>query len=388
MSISPALPPDPALPRPTLPDPAPHRPPPDPADALPLLDTDPRPALLGLTRPALAALLDGIGVGARHAGRVFGGLHRHRLPLDQIADLGRHARTIAAATRPTTLRVDAVHTSDDDTEKLVFALADGARVEGVLIPMKPGRVTLCVSSQVGCAMACTFCATGTLGLTRGLGADEIIAQVHAAQDRAAATGQALGHIVFMGMGEPLHHYPATRDAVRILRDEYGPCFKARHITVSTVGVVPKMRTFARDFGGRVQLALSLHAGTDATRRRIIPLAERYDMASLRQACLDHPLPGTRRLMIEYVVLPGVNDSVDEITALAQWTRGIDCIVNLIPFNPFPGATFRAPSADEVRAVAAALQHAKVPYSVRWPRGDTVAGACGQLALTEVGPAAN
>lgn len=356
---------------------------PDPLATLPLLAADPRPALLGLPRPALAALLDALGVGARHAGRVFQGLHRDALPLETIADLGRHAATIAAATRPTTVRVQSAHPSDDGTEKLVFALGDGARVEGVLIPMKDDRVTLCVSSQVGCAMACAFCATGTLGLARGLGADEIVAQVHAARARVEASGRRLRNVVFMGMGEPLHHYPATRDAVQILRDDHGPCFKARNITVSTVGVVPKMRTFARDFGGRVQLALSLHAGTDETRRRIIPLAARYDLASLRQVCLDHPLPGTRRLMIEYVVLPGVNDTPDELAALAAWTRGIACIVNLIPFNPFPGAPFRAPTVDEVEAVARALHAAKVPHSVRWPRGRTVAGACGQLALAEV-----
>ncbi len=352
------------------------------SSSLPLVDDRDRPPLLGLPRPELAALLDRIGVGAKHAKRVFAGLHRDRLPLDAIRDLGRHARTIAAATRIRPVEIVAAHESPDGTEKLVFGLSDGARVEGVLIPMKGDRLTLCVSSQVGCAMACTFCATGTLGLTRGLGADEIVAQVHAARARVEASGRHLRNIVFMGMGEPLHHYPATRDAVRILRDDCGPCFKARHITVSTVGVVPKMASFARDFGGRVQLALSLHAGTDETRRRIIPLAAKYDLRSLWEACLAHPLPGTRKLMIEYVVLPGVNDTPAELEGLALFTRGLDCLVNLIPFNPFPGAPFRAPSDDEVEAVAAWLRRVKVPHSVRWPKGRGVAGACGQLALSE------
>lgn len=346
--------------------------------------TDPaagrRPDLMSLTRPDLEALLERIGVGAHHAKRVFRGLHAHRRPLDDIADLGRHARAIADATRRTTARIEESHRSPDGTEKLVFRLADGARVEGVLIPMKADRVTLCVSSQVGCAMACRFCATGTMGLSRGLEAGEIVAQVHAATERVEAAGGRLRNLVFMGMGEPLHHYPATRDAVRILRDDAGPCFKARHITVSTVGVVPKMRRFARDFGGRVQLALSLHAGTDETRRRIIPLAAQYDMQALRRACLDHPLPGTRKLMIEYVVLPGINDGEAEIDALADWTRDLPCLVNLIPFNPFAGAPFRAPTADEVIRVGAQLRGRKVPHSIRWPRGRGVAGACGQLAL--------
>lgn len=340
----------------------------------------PAPDLLGLPQPALGRLLDRIGVGAKHAGRVFRGVHALRLPLGEIPDLGRHAAVIADATRMGTADIVADHQSEDGTRRLVFGLHDGARVEGVLIPMRADRATLCVSSQVGCAMACTFCATGTMGLTRGLDAGEIIAQVHAAR---AVSDRPVRNIVFMGMGEPLHHYAATRDAVRILLDTRGLSYKARHVTVSTVGVVPKMRAFSADFGGRVQLALSLHAGTDETRRRIIPLAETHDLASVRRACLDHPLPGSRRLMIEYVVLPGVNDTPTELAGLAAWLEGIDGLVNLIPFNPFKGAPFRAPTVDEVNAAATALNRLGVPHTVRWPKGRGVDGACGQLALREV-----
>lgn len=336
-----------------------------------------RPDLAGLPYPAMGRLFDRIGVGAKHAGRVFRGIHHHRFALGDIPDLGRHAAVIDAATRQSRARIVADHQSDDGTRRLMFALDDGARVEGVLIPMRPDRATLCISSQVGCAMACTFCATGTLGLTRGLSAGEILAQVHAAR---AVSDRPVRNLVFMGMGEPLHHYAATRDAVRILLDTRGLSYKARHVTVSTVGVVPKMRSFASDFGGRVQLALSLHAGTDAVRQQIIPLAKTYDMATLRAACLDHPLPGSRRLMIEYVVLPGVNDTDAELTALAAWIDGIDGLVNLIPFNPFQGAPFRAPTVDEVNRAAAKLKTLGVPHTVRWPRGRGVDGACGQLAL--------
>lgn len=358
-----------------------------PMDALPLIDRDDRPDLLGLPMPALVELLSRLGISHRHAPRIFRGVHYHQTPLDEIRDLGRHARAVAAATVQRPVKLVEVHGTPDGTEKLVFELHDGHRVEGVLIPMRADRETLCVSSQVGCAMACTFCATGTLGLTRGLTAAEIVTQVHAARTRVEGRGRRLRNLVFMGMGEPLHHYAATRDAVRILKDHHGPCFKARHVTVSTVGVVPKMRTFGRDFGGRVQLALSLHAGTDATRKRIIPLAEKYDMATLRQACLDHPLPGTRRLMIEYVVLPGVNDSPAELDALAEWTRGLRCLVNLIPFNPFRGAPYRAPTVAEVEAVSEGLRDRRVPQTIRWPRGRGVAGACGQLALEKRSAAA-
>ncbi len=339
------------------------------------------PDLLGLSLAELGATLDAIGVGAAHAGRVFGGLHRRLQPLDAIEGLGpRHAARIADATFAAEATVEATHPSDDGTEKLVFRLGDGARVEGVLIPMRGDRLALCVSSQVGCAMACAFCATGALGLTRGLRAGEIVAQLHAARRRVEPAGRRVSHVVFMGMGEPLHHYAATRDAVRVLREPRGVCIAAQRITVSTVGVVPKMRAFAADFGGRVQLALSLHAGTDATRRRIIPLAATHDLAALKAALLDHPLPGRRALMLEYVVLPGVNDDAAELEALAAWTRDLRCLVNLIPFNPFPGAPFRAPDDATVRRVGATLEALKVPHSIRWPRGRRVAGACGQLAL--------
>jgi 23S rRNA (adenine2503-C2)-methyltransferase len=250
----------------------------------------------------------------------------------------------------------------------------------VLVPMMQGRTTLCVSSQVGCAMACRFCATGTLGLTRGLTSGEIIAQVHAARAWAGRQGRRVTRLVFMGMGEPLHHYEATRDALRVILDVHGLNYGSKNVTVSTVGLVPKMRRFADDFGGRVQLALSLHAGTDATRHAIVPTARGVSMAELRQALLDAPLPGTRKIMVEYVVLPGVNDSEDELEALAEWMHGIRGVVNLIPFNPFPGAPYRSPTTDEVMAVFDQLRAARVAASVRWPRGRGAHGACGQLAL--------
>jgi 23S rRNA (adenine2503-C2)-methyltransferase len=335
--------------------------------------------LLGLPMPALRAYLDQIGVGAVQGPRVFGGLHRLQQSLQEIPDLGRHAERIAATSEQASVTVLSAH-EDAGTEKLVIALRDGARVEAVLIPMHDGRLTLCVSSQVGCAMACTFCATGTLGLTRGLTAGEIVAQVYAASAWAARDGRRVTRLVFMGMGEPLHHYEATRDAVGVLLDQHGRCFGAKNITVSTVGLVPKLRRFAADFGGRLQLAISLHAGTDATRRRIVPTAVASSLADLKQAALDYPLPGSRMLMIEYVLLPGVNDTAEELTGLAAWMDGIDGVVNLIPFNPFAGATFRSPTTDEVWAACHTLQAAGVVVTVRWPRGRGANGACGQLAL--------
>jgi 23S rRNA (adenine2503-C2)-methyltransferase len=342
------------------------------------------PDLLALPLDRLADHLERLGVGAHHAPRVFRGLHRDRLALHAIPDLGRHADTLAAHTITTRPVVEAVHDNPDQTRKLVLRFADGARVEAVLVPMRADRATLCVSSQVGCAMGCTFCATGTLGLTRSLTAGEIVAQVHAARDHLKGGPRRLTRLVFMGMGEPLHAYESVVDAVRILLDDHGLCLGAKQITVSTVGLVPRLRQLARDTGGRIQLAISLHAGTDATRARIVPIARRTSLADLREAVHAWPLPGSRAVMVEYVLLPGVNTADAELDGVAWFMDGLRGIVNLIPFNPFPGAGFRSPTPAEARDVQQRLQARGVAASIRWPRGREVSGACGQLMLATDG----
>lgn len=334
--------------------------------------------------PALADHLDAIGVGRGHASKVFRGLHRTLTPLPEVVNLGRHAQAILDSTWQAQATIVDAHTADDTTEKLVIDLHDGSRVEAVLVPMQEGRHTLCVSSQVGCAMACSFCATGTLGLTRDLKAGEIVAQVHAARRHGMARGVNITRLVFMGMGEPLHAYASTRDALRVLMDPHGLCMGSKQICVSTVGLVPRMKQFSDDFGGRVLLALSLHAGTDATRRRIVPTAKASSITALRQALLDHPLPGTRKLMLEYVVLPGVNDTPEEMDGVAAFSEGLPVMINLIPFNPFPGSTFRSPELAEVQALFLGLRQRGLPVAVRWPRGRGAHGACGQLALRHEG----
>lgn len=338
--------------------------------------------LLGTPRPALTTWLAELGVGERQGPRVFGGLHRLRRPLEQIADLGGHARTIRAASWLATAEITDVQT-DDVTEKLALRLHDGSLIEAVLVPMPGGRTTLCVSSQVGCGMACAFCATGTLGLKRHLRAGEIVAQVQAAAAYAATRDRRVTRLVFMGMGEPLHHWPSTRDALRVLLDGHGMAFATEKITVSTVGLPDKMEQFAADFGGKVQLALSLHAGTDATRARIIPMARAVPISRLTEILRAWPLPGGRALMIEYVVLPGVNDTDEELDGVAEIVRGLRAVVNLIPFNPFAEAGFRSPTVDEVRSVADRLRVRGVMAPVRWPRGREANGACGQLALAHL-----
>jgi 23S rRNA (adenine2503-C2)-methyltransferase len=211
---------------------------------------------------------------------------------------------------------------------------------------------------------------------------EVVAQVHEARRfvRGLAGGRELSHLVFMGMGEPLHSYERTHDALRVLMDPHGQPISSKKITVSTVGLVPAMRRFSRDFEGRVQLALSLHAGSDETRAQIIPTARKWSLSALKEALLEHPLPNNRVLMIEYVVLPGVNDSDSELDGVADFTRGLRALVNLIPFNPFPQAHFRSPSPEEVRSVERRLKARGVPCSVRVTRGQEKSGACGQLAI--------
>ena len=353
---------------------------------IPHLDASPAD-LLGMPYDQLADILDKWGVGRAQAKRVFRGLHVHQDPLSQIPSLGRHAQTISKYGEIATADLVNVVQSPDGTEKLLLEMKDGAQVEAVLLPMRQKRYTLCISTQVGCGMACTFCATGTMGLKRTLSAGEVVAQVYRAYEYVRAKGQshsdarALTHLVFMGMGEPLHYYDRTRDALRVLLGQNGLCFSARRVTVSTVGLVPAMRRFSQDFEGRVQLALSLHAGTDHTRQKIMPVAKRWPLADLKQALLDHPLPGRRVLMLEYVVLPGVNDTVEELDGVAEFHNGLRALVNLIPFNPFKNSPFRSPTESEVLAVDQALKARGVPSSIRVTRGRERAGACGQLAIT-------
>ena len=338
--------------------------------------------LFGLPADELSEFLEDIGVGSQHTKRVFRSLHGTFLNLAKDPQFGQRnaARINAMGTRASVEHVR-TQAAPDGSSKLLFRLGDQALVEGVLIPGQRGRTTLCLSSQVGCGVGCSFCATGTMGLTRNLLAGEMMAQVHHAMKALALVDKRLSHVVFMGMGEPLQNYERIRRVIRILMDTRGPCLESRRITVSTVGIPRMMKRFGKDFNGRVQLALSLHAGTDQTRKRIIPLARTHPLAALREVLVQHPLPGSRHIMIEYVVLPGVNDSDTELKAVSEWTHDLRCIVNLVPFNPFSGSGFRSPTVAEVESVMTRLKTLGVRVSVRWPRGREIHGACGQLALT-------
>lgn len=349
--------------------------------------TAPLPDLRDLPRDALRAFVASLDEPAFRGDQVFRWLwKRGARSFDAMTDLpaGLRAKLAAAATIGT-VEAARIDTSRDGTRKFLVRLADGLEVEAVLIP-EDERMTLCISSQVGCALACAFCATGTMGLKRHLTAGEIAGQVALALDELSARPHP-GHpdrerpvtnLVYMGMGEPLHNYDATLASLRILTDEQGPAFPPRRITVSTVGLVPQMAALGEAVP--VNLAVSLHAPNDAVRAGIMPVNRRYGLAAVIEACRSFPLGTRRRITFEYVLLAGVNDRPEHADELAQALAGLRCKVNLIPWNEHPDAAFRRPTDAAVLAFEARLRARDVPTTIRTPRGRDIAAACGQLAL--------
>jgi 23S rRNA (adenine2503-C2)-methyltransferase len=310
----------------------------------------------------------------------------------EMSDLSKGLRTELAEgfeiARPRLVRLAR---AQDRTRKLLFGLADGGRVESVLIPAESSdRLTLCISSQVGCGMGCAFCATATLGLTRNLTAHEIVDQVLEARRElagAAAAGapqSTITNVVFMGMGEPLHNADEVVRAIGLLTADWGVGLSPRRITVSTVGLVPQIERVLRDT--KVNLAVSLSATTDALRSRLMPVNRKYPLAALLGACRKLPLPKRKRITFEYVMLRGENDSLEDARRLGQLLRGIPSKVNLIPFNAFPGSRFASSERAAIEALRAALLRQDVHATIRESRGSDIQAACGQLALAEL-PAA-
>ncbi|HEY6079385.1 MAG TPA: 23S rRNA (adenine(2503)-C(2))-methyltransferase RlmN [Polyangiaceae bacterium] len=340
------------------------------------------------------------------AEQIFRWIHeRGVLDPEQMTDLAKPLRErLKADGFAPPARVASVHAAADGTRKLVLELAQGARVECVIIPMtdlvdadasaapeddeddeqgapEKTRVTLCVSTQYGCAMGCVFCASGQAGLQRGLTASEIVSQVLISRTQLGPNEE-LKNLVFMGMGEPLHHYDETARAIRLLTHPVARGMSPRRITVSTVGLVPGIARLGADFGGKVGLAVSLHAPSDEVRDRIMPMNRKFPIAELIQALRDYPLPMRRRITIEYTLMDGVNDSPDQARELALLLRGLRVKVNLIPMNPISASELKAPSGARVAAFQRALGEAGLSCFVRTRRGDEVSAACGQLAIAD------
>ncbi len=264
--------------------------------------------------------------------------------------------------------------SSDGTTKLLVGMSDDKVVESVIIP-RDERRTLCISSQVGCALDCSFCATATLGLQRNLEAGEIVSQVLAA--RAVAAPWPLTNYVFMGMGEPLANYDRLMRAISIMTARWGFGISPRRITVSTVGLVPQLERLARETS--VHIAVSLVAVRDELRDRLMPVNRRYPLDRLIGACRDLPIPRRKRITFEYVLLDGINDAVADADGLVALLVGLRVKVNLIPFNPFEGSGYRRPPDDKVRSFHERLLSAGLQANVRRSRGDDIRAACGQLA---------
>jgi 23S rRNA (adenine2503-C2)-methyltransferase len=292
---------------------------------------------------------------------------------------------LAAELLPAPLADDLLQVSADGTRKYRFRLADGSAIEAVWIPSGE-RGTLCVSSQVGCAAACTFCATGTLGLMRNLRPSEILGQwLRVDRDLRERSLGTVTQIVFMGMGEPLHNWPNVATALSTLTAAEGFAFSPRRVTVSTVGIAPKIPELAARFP-QVRIALSLHSAREETRSAIVPVTRRHSLAEVARA-LRSVVAETRRLSVEYVVLPGINDAREEALALARFARELGAHVNLLPFHPFEGALYRpTPPATIQRFAEWVRERHPGAVTIRRSRGLDIAGACGQLALRDAPPA--
>ncbi|MDB4939251.1 MAG: Ribosomal large subunit methyltransferase [Labilithrix sp.] len=398
----------------------------------------PDPSTLPLARFPEEWAAEAVRLGGRtfHGKSIFKWIHaRGVTDASKMTDLPLSLRERLTAEGLTgVLSIVTERRATDDTRKLLVGMHDGANVETVLIPRVTGGrsdlpsplgaegdesfedadaaaavddeddegetsgtgtgtftggqgfvpVTQCISTQVGCAMGCVFCASGVAGLKRHMRADEIIAQVLVGRSRLDAN-ERIRNVVLMGMGEPLHNYDATVRALKLLSHPDGIALSNRKVTVSTSGLVPEIARLGQDFGGQVGLAISLHAADDETRSRLMPINKKYPLPVLMQALRDYPLPRRRRITIEYTLVAGKNDTVEEARKLARLLRGLSVKVNLIPMNPIEASTLGPPSLAGVLAFQRVLCDAGYSCFIRRRRGDDVSAACGQLALLGAKP---
>jgi 23S rRNA (adenine2503-C2)-methyltransferase len=328
----------------------------------------------GARRADLEGALSAQGEPSYRAAQLYEGLWKQRTPLEDLTTLPKALRGTLGATLPLALtEITAQTSADGDTKKWLWRAIDGAQVETVLMN-SADRATVCVSSQAGCAMGCTFCATGQAGFERHLTSTEIVEQVLRAQH---ASPQRVANVVFMGMGEPLANVDAVLPAIERLHADLG--LSARHITVSTVGVVPGMRRLA-DFPLPVTLAVSLHAPRDHRRNALVPLNRRYPIDAVVEAARDYALRKGRRVTFEYACISGVNDGPDDSADLADLLRGFPAgaHVNLLPLNPTAEFGGEASSPPRIQAFAARLAAGGVNATIRRNRGVEIDAACGQL----------
>jgi 23S rRNA (adenine2503-C2)-methyltransferase len=353
--------------------------------------TAPTP-LIGLDPPALKAALEELGLSTKAASmrtsQLWNWVYVHgRQDFAAMTNLAKDFRSLVAG-RFTLARPEIVtqQISEDGTRKWLLRTAPGIEFETVYIP-EEDRGTLCVSSQVGCTLTCRFCHTGTQKLVRNLNPYEILSQVMVARDALGdwpSTGEnrKITNVVMMGMGEPLYNFDNVKAALGIVADGDGLALSKRRITLSTAGVVPMMQRAGAEIGS--MLAISLHSAVDEVRDVIVPLNKKYPIAELMAACRTYPgLSNARRITFEYVMLKGVNDSLADARALVKLIGGIPAKINLIPFNPWPGAPYECSDWEQIEKFAEVVNRAGYASPVRTPRGRDIMAACGQLKSASI-----
>jgi 23S rRNA (adenine2503-C2)-methyltransferase len=374
---------------------------PHPDAVAPCRDASRRASLIGLGRAALGARLRALGVPERQirmrASQLWSWLYvRGATEFARMTDIAKDLRGELAETC-TLARPDIVteQISVDGTRKWLLRLEDGKEVETVYIP-EEDRGTLCISSQVGCTLTCSFCHTGTQRLVRNLTAGEIVGQILLARDRLGdwpgaeaadkrglpGTERKITNVVLMGMGEPLYNFDNVRDACLVAADGEGLAISKRRITLSTSGVVPEIPRWGEEAG--TMLAISLHAARDELRDKLVPINRKWPLQDLLAACRAYPgLSNAKRITFEYVMLKGVNDSIADAKQLVRLLAGIPAKINLIPFNPWPGAPYECSDWEQIEKFAEVVNRAGYASPVRSPRGRDIMAACGQLKSASV-----
>ena len=353
---------------------------------------DPKVNIIGLTKQSLSEHLLIAGIEQKHLNmrlsQIWGWLYQKGVTdFSKMSNISKDVQSLLSKYFSISLPIIVEKTiSTDGTRKYLLRLSGGHEIETVFIP-ETDRGTLCISSQVGCTLTCSFCHTGTQKLVRNLNPSEIIGQVLIARedldewptekDNRAGQPRKLSNIVLMGMGEPLYNFNAVRDAMNIAMDSAGIALSRRRITLSTSGVVPEISKVGDEIG--CMLAISFHATTDEVRNKLVPINKRWNISKLLQALRDYPrLSNSERITFEYVMLDKVNDSDEDAKRLIALIKGIPAKINLIPFNEWPGAPYKRSSNNRIRAFADIIHNAGYSSPIRKPRGEDIMAACGQL----------
>lgn len=332
--------------------------------------------LLGLSLDEMKSAVSSLGESSFRAGQITNWLYKQNaLTFDMMTNLpiGLRQKMAEAGWHASMVEPALTRCAPDGTTRFLFNLRDGECVEGVYLP-ETKRQTVCLSSQVGCGIQCAFCATGRSGLVRNLSAGEMVDSVRRI---GKETTTRISHVVVMGQGEPLANFENVMKALEILNASYGLGIAARHITISTCGIVPRILELA-SVEQQYNLAISLHATRDELRDKLIPINRRYPLASLREVCQIYTERSGRRVTLEYIMLRGVNDAPEDLKGLIDFARGWLTHINLIPFHRVSGADFESSEPSVINRFLKALEHAGIPATTRKSRGEEVSAACGQL----------